>query len=572
MKSAKKQQEAIRIAVWRHTLLVACALSLGLLLLWRALDLQISDREFLQGQGDARHLRVVSMPAHRGMIQDRHGEPLAVSSPVDSVWAHPRFVLESGESLVPLAKALDLDPSALRRRLETRIEREFVYLRRHVPPMVAEQVMELGVPGISLMREYRRFYPAGEVAAQLLGFTDIDERGQEGIELAFDDWLRGTPGAKRILRDRFGRPIRDVESLREPDPGQTLTLSIDRRLQYLAYRELKAAVHEHRAQAGALVLMDVRTGEILAMVGQPSFNPNNRNDATHAQMRNRPVTDAYEPGSITKPFAVAAALEKHRVTPDTVIDTSPGVIRVGEHTIRDSRNYGPLGIDEILHRSSTVGAARLALELAEDELWDLLARLGFGVATGIGFPGESAGRLSPGPPRSRIERVTLAYGYGMAATPLQLVQAYATLANDGMRVPLSLVKVDTPPEMVRVMDADAARLVREMIVGVTGPVGTGRRASVPGYQVAGKTGTARKSVAGGYADDRHVAVFAGFAPATRPALALIVLVDEPGGDVFYGGLIAAPVFSRVMGDALRLLNVPPDDLPALEAHLAQGGV
>lgn len=571
LKPGVEQKQVIRVAAWRPAFLLACCTALAGLLLWRALDLQVLDREFLQGQGDARHLRVVSMPAHRGAITDRHGEPLALSSPVDSVWAHPGFLLQSGADLRPLARLLELEVEQLQERLQSRADREFVYLRRHVTPELAQAVMDLQLPGVSLQREYRRFYPAGEVAAHLLGFTNIDERGQEGIELAFDDWLRGESGAKRILRDRLGRPIRDVESLREPRPGQPLTLSIDRRLQYLAYRELKAAVHEHSAAAASLVLLDVRTGEVLAMVNQPSFNPNNRSGLTPAQVRNRAVTDAYEPGSTMKPFAVAVALEAGGISPTTIIDTSPGTLRVGRHTVRDLRNYGAIDVATVLHKSSNVGVVRMVLDLQADALWGLFARLGFGVSTGIGFPGEAAGMLSPAPPRSAIERATLAYGYGLATTPLQLAQAYAVLANDGVRRPLSLLKVDKAPEGETVLDPRAARLVREMMVGVTGPQGTARRASIPGYRVAGKSGTAKKAVAGGYADDRYFSLFAGFAPASRPRLALVVVVEDPRGEAFYGGQVAAPVFARVMGDALRLLNVPPDDLPTLEAYLAARG-
>jgi cell division protein FtsI (penicillin-binding protein 3) len=567
-----QQEQEIRVAMWRPLLLLACFTAMAAVLLWRALDLQIMDREFLQGQGEARHLRTVEITAHRGVIVDRHGEPLALSSPVDSVWAHPGYLLGSGADLTPLARALNMQPKDLRQRLQSRAEREFVYLRRHLTPEHAQQVMDLQLPGVSLQREYRRFYPAGEVTAHLLGFTNIDERGQEGIELAFEQWLRGESGAKRVLRDRLGRIIRDVESLREPRPGQSLTLSIDRRLQYLAYRELKAAAQEHSVVSASLVLLDVHTGEVLAMVNQPSYNPNNRSGMAPAQMRNRAITDSYEPGSTVKPLAVAAALEAGSVRPDSVIQTSPGVMRVGRHTVRDIRNYGSIDVRTVLEKSSTVGATKIALQLEPELLWSLMARLGFGVSTGSGFPGEAAGSLPVQPPQRDIERATLAYGYGLSTTPLQLAQAYATLAADGLRRPVSLLKRDEPPAAERVIDAEAARALREMLVSVTGPGGTARSAALPGYRIAGKTGTAKKSIAGGYADDRYVALFAGFAPASRPRLAMVVVMDEPRGDVYYGGQVAAPVFGKVMAGALRLLNIAPDDLPALEAHVAARGV
>ncbi|WP_309544661.1 penicillin-binding transpeptidase domain-containing protein [Alkalilimnicola ehrlichii] len=486
-----QQEESQSVVLWRPTLLLVFFVALAGVLLWRALSLQILDREFLQNQGDARHLRVVEMPAHRGAVTDRYGDPLALSSPVDSVWAHPGYLLESGADLTALASLLGLNERTMRRRLEARSEREFVYLRRHLSPDRAAQVMELGLPGVALQREYRRFYPAGEVTAHVLGFTNIDDRGQEGLELSFDEWLRGEPGAKRVLRDRLGRRVRDVESLREPRPGNTLALSIDRRLQYLAYRELKAAVREHGARGGSLVLLDVKTGEVLAMVNQPSFNPNNRTNAQPAHMRNRAVTDAFEPGSTVKPLLIAAALESGQLRPDSVINTSPGVMRVGGHTVRDFRDYGTIDLSTLLNRSSTVGAAKVGLELEDDVFWELLVRFGFGMTTGTGFPGESAGSLPIVPPRSAIERATLSYGYGLSVTPLQLAQSYATLAADGVQRPISFLKLEEAPDGEQVLDANVAQLLREMMEGVAGSQGTGRRAGVSGYRIAGKTGTAK---------------------------------------------------------------------------------
>ncbi|KAB7623868.1 penicillin-binding protein 2 [Alkalilimnicola sp. S0819] len=558
---------------WRPALVLALFVLALAVLLWRALDLQVLRQDFLQGQGDARHLRVMEIAAHRGVISDRNGEALAISSPVQSVWAHPGRLLEQSARLPELARVLGRDAGRLRAYLQRRAGREFVYLERHVSPDLAEDVMGLAVPGVYLQREYRRFYPAGEVTGQLLGFTNVDDQGQEGVELAFDDWLTGTVGAKRVMRDRHGRAIKDVERLREARPGKPLVLSIDRRLQYLAYRELKAAYQQHKARSASLVLLDVSTNEVLAMVNQPAFNPNDRSAIRPGHYRNRAVTDVFEPGSTIKPFTVAAALESGEYQLDSVVHTSPGVVRVGGHPIRDPRDYGTIDLATVLHKSSTVGAAKLALELPPDALWGLLARSGFGMGTGAGFPGESGGHLASRPPRRPIERATLAYGYGLSATPLQLAQAYSVLAADGALRPVSFLRSREPAPAKQVLSPELARAVRQMMEGVVANGGTGRRAAVPGYRIAGKTGTSKKSVAGGYADDRYVALFAGMAPASKPRLVCVVVIDEPRDGKFYGGLVAAPVFSKVMGGALRLLNVPPDDLPAgSELYAVAGGV
>lgn len=545
---------------WRYVaVLVAFALLTGALA-WRAVDLQVVRKDFLQHQGDARHLRVVSDPAHRGMITDRNGEPLAISTPVHSVWAHPGNLLEAGDRLPELARALDLDAAALADRLRQRRDREFVYLRRHVRPDRAEAVMDLGFPGVSLQREYRRFYPAGEVTAHLLGFTDVDDIGLAGLELAYESWLQGESGRKRVVQDRHGRIIDDVEQLQEPRPGRDLALSIDRRLQYLAYRELKAAVNAHDARGGALVLMDPDTGEILALANQPAFNPNNRSSLHAANRRNAALVDAWEPGSIIKPFTVAAALDAGMVTPETMIDTGPGVLRVGGHRVRDLRDYGRIDVSTIISKSSNVGAAKLALDLEDEQLWRLLGRAGFGQRTGVGFPGEAGGRLPDMAPEGDLERATLAFGYGLSATPLQLTRAYAAIAGDGTMPAPSLIRTDDPAERERIMSGEAADQVLAMLEQATDSGGTAVRAQVPAYRVAGKTGTVHKSVNGGYAEDRYVAWFAGMAPASDPELVMTVMLDEPSGDAYYGGQVAAPVFSEVMGGALRLLNVPPDGL------------
>ncbi|MDN3517408.1 penicillin-binding protein 2 [Aquisalimonas lutea] len=545
---------------WRYVaVLVAFALLTGALA-WRAVDLQVVRNDFLQHQGDARHLRVVSDPAHRGMITDRNGEPLAISTPVHSVWAHPGNLLEAHERLPELARVLDLDAPALADRLRQRRDREFVYLRRHVRPERADAVMALGLPGVALQREYQRFYPAGEVTAHLIGFTDVDDIGLAGIELAYDSWLQGESGRKRVVQDRHGRIIDDVEQLQEPRPGRDLTLSIDRRLQYLAYRELKAAVNAHGARGGALVLMDPDTGEILALANQPAFNPNDRSSLHAANRRNAALVDAWEPGSTIKPFTVAAALEAGMVTPDTMIDTGPGVLRVGGHRVRDAHDYGRIDVSTVISKSSNVGAAKLALAMDEERLWRFLGRAGFGQRTGVGFPGEAGGRLADMPPDNELERATLAFGYGLSVTPLQLTRAYAAIAGDGTMPAPSLIRTDAPAERERIMSEATADDVLAMLEQAASPGGTAVRAQVPAYRIAGKTGTVHKSVNGGYAEDRYVAWFAGMAPASDPELVMTVMLDEPSGDAYYGGQVAAPVFSEVMGGALRLLNVPPDGL------------
>lgn len=537
----------------------------SLALVARAVHLQVMDRDFLRGQGDARQQRVVEIPAHRGDIEDRNGEALAISTPVDSVWANPQETMLARDQLGELARLLDIDRDELYRRLAERADREFVYIRRHINPDLARRVVSLDVPGVSIQREYRRYYPMGEVLGHVLGFTDIDDRGQEGLELAYDEWLTGRPGAKRVIRDRLGRSIEDVESIRASLPGKALRLSIDRRIQYLAYRELKAAVQAHKARSGSLVMLDPRTGQILAMVNQPTFNPNNRKDFRGRLYRNRAVTDVFEPGSTIKPFTIAAALEGGRYEPSTLIDTAPGLLRVGRHTIRDIRDYGVIDLSTVIMKSSNVGASKIALSLDPQELWGLYSKVGFGAVTGSGFPGEAAGVLSDSGRWREVERATLGFGYGLSVTALQLAQAYAVLAADGMSRPVSFLHDHGPVSERRMLHASTASQIRLMLESVVGPQGTGARADVSGYRVAGKTGTVRKSTAGGYSDDRYVSVFAGMAPASDPRIVTVVVINEPNNGAYYGGEVAAPVFSRVMTGALRLLDIPPDALDALPA-------
>ena len=541
------------------------------LLVWRAIDIQVLHREFLQEQGDARHLRVVAMPAHRGMIADRNGEPLAISTPVDSVWVSPREFLAARAQWPRLMRLLHLDAAVLQRHLARRADREFIYLKRAVSPELAQQVMALGVPGVSLQREYRRYYPAGEVAAHVLGFTNVDDRGQEGIELAYEDWLRGVPGSKRVIKDRLGRVVENVEGVSEPVPGKDLMLSIDRRLQYLAYRELKAAIQSNGARAGSVVMLDVNTGEVLAMANYPSFNSNNRVRLRGDVYRNRAVTDVFEPGSTIKPFTIAAALEVGKYQPHTIIDTTPGFYKVGRHVVRDIHNYGVIDVSTVMQKSSNIGATKMALAIEPQQLWSFFSRVGFGLSTHSGFPGEMAGLLSDYKGWREVDRATLAYGYGLSVTPLQLAQAYRVLADDGRLKPISFVRTDAAPSSEQVMRPAIAAQVRAMMETVVNQGGTGIAADVLGYRVGGKTGTVHKSEMGGYAENRYLALFAGLAPVSRPRLVMVVMIDEPAGNEYYGGQIAAPVFGKIMAGALRLLDIAPDDVQSLRMQLVQGG-
>lgn len=542
-----------------HLLLVLFALA-ALGLLARALSLQVLDDGFLTGQARARHQRVVEIPAHRGMITDRYHEPLAVSTPVDSIWVNPKQILEDRPAIGALAKALDLKPSVLEKRLLDREDREFIYVMRHLAPADAARVMALKLPGVYTQREYQRYYPAGEVMAHVLGFTNIDDRGQEGLERVFDGWLRGEPGHKLILRDRMGHTIDNLDQLNEPKPGSTLALSIDRRLQYIAYRELQAAVAQYHAKSASMVVLDPHTGEVLAMVNQPSFNPNNRSNLDADHYRNRAVTDVVEPGSSFKPFIMAAALEAKAIPLDLVIDTNPGWYKLQGHVVRDIHNYGRLTLTDILRVSSNVGTSRIALQTNPQTLWETLKGFGMGEITNSGFPGERQGYLGYYSHWRPLDRATLAFGYGVSVTALQLAKAYAILAADGVTYPITFVRRDDSVTGQRVISEDTAQRVRRMLEQVVA-AGTGTRAAVAGYTVAGKTGTARKSTGGSYAQKNYLSVFAGMIPAKDPRLVGVVVVNEPQGGHYYGGEVAAPVFSRVMEEAVRLLDIAPDALP-----------
>ena len=561
-RGAETKQQTARRFTGRVTLIAVFFGLLASSLIARAVHLQVFNKDFLNHQADARHLRVEKISAHRGTITDRNGEPLAISTPVDSIWANPKELAPAVDDVPQLARVLGVDSQQLIRRITRSMDKEFLYLKRRLSPEKAKEVLALKLPGINVQREYRRYYPAGEVAGHLIGFTDIDDDGQEGLELAFNHWLAGEMGAKRVLKDRHGRSVENVESIRPPHHGKELRTSIDLRIQYVAYRTLKSAIQTHSAESGSIVVLDVQTGEVLAIVNQPTYNPNDRSQFSAERYRNRAITDIFEPGSSIKPLVVAAALESGEYRPSSVIDTAPGYVVVGPKTIEDGRNLGRISLTTILARSSNVGATKLAMSLQSDQLWNTMTQFGLGSLTASGFPGESAGLLTHFNHWRPISQATLAYGYGLSVTPLQLAQAYGVLGNNGQLRPISLVALDQPAEGDQIISRDSANAVRRMLEEVVRPGGTGKGAAVTGYRIAGKTGTSWKFAAGGYSKDKYISVFAGLAPASNPRLAAVVVIDEPTGELYYGGDVAAPVFADVMSESLRLLAVPPDALPA----------
>jgi cell division protein FtsI (penicillin-binding protein 3) len=540
----------------------------------RAVELQLLDDGFLLGQGNARFTRVAKLAAHRGAIFDRNGETLAVSTPVDSVWVNPKELQQASEQIPKLAEALNRDRNWLAERVSSSLDREFVYLVRHMNPADAAQVKALNIPGVYLQREYRRYYPAGEVTSHVLGFTNIDDEGREGLELAYDHWLAGTPGAKRIIQDRYGRSVEDIESIRATRPGEDITTSIDIRIQYLAYRELKAAVQLQNAVSGSAVVVDVDTGEVLAMVNQPSYNPNDQEQREPSDIRNRAATDLLEAGSIMKPFTAAAAVSTGRYNANSIIDTSPGLIKVGIKTIEDEHPIGAASLSTVMAKSSNVGMTKLALSLSPESMWKTLDGFGFGQVTGSGFPGEAAGMLLNYKQWKPINQANMSFGYSLSVTPLQLAHAYAILGANGISRPLSLKKIEGNVEGQRVIDERTAHeMIKIMEAVVTEEGATGARAAVVGYRVAGKTGTAQKLVNGSYSSDSHVASFGGVVPASHPKIACVVVINEPRNGAYYATTVAAPVFSNIASGALRLLAVPPDGLQNVPAAtLVQTGV
>jgi len=549
-------QGLVRLPVWRARIVLAALVAAFAALLVRAVYLQAVKTDFLQEKGDARYSRVLEMPATRGRITDRHGEALAVSTPVKSIWAIPSDVQLKPTQRKSLARLLGMGTRELERKL-AEPQHDFVYLKRQLAPETTEAIAKLALAGIYEQREYRRYYTAGEVTAHLLGFTDVEDDGQEGLELAYEQSLGGRRGSRRVIKDRLGHIVEDVQSIRAAQDGVDLTLSIDSKIQSVAFAALKAAVERHRAKAAALVALDVQTGEVLALANVPSFNPNNRAHLTGAELRNRVITDLFEPGSTLKPFTIALALESGKVTPQTTIATAPGRMTLAHYTIRDVHPAAALTVTQVLQKSSNVGAAKLALAMPREALWDFYHRLGFGTAPQLGFPGAAAGRLRAYRSWRPIEQATMAYGHGISVSLIQLARAYTIFALDGELAPLTLVKSELAARGEKLVSAETARAVRAMLEAAVQPGGTGPRARIVGWRVAGKTGTAHKQENGGYAADKYIASFVGLAPVSAPRVVIGVMIDEPAGD-YYGGSVAAPVFAEVMQATLRLLGVPHD--------------
>ncbi len=541
----------------RLGLIAGILLFCGTVVVARAAYMQLIADDRLQAAGDERFLREVTIATTRGMITDRNGEPLAVSSPVESLWVNPKELLADAKRVPELARAVGLPADELTLKLAQRKDRQFMYLRRHMNPDAAKAVLDLDIPGVYSSREFRRFYPHREVMAQVIGFTNLDEHGIEGMEKAFDDWLTGTPGKQKIIRDRRGRVVENVDLIRPAENGKDLVLSIDRRIQYLAYSELKKTVLQHQARSGTAVVLDVKTGEVLAMVNYPSYNPNSRENIPPARRRNAAVTDVLEPGSTMKPFTVAAALE-NGIDPDIVIPTGPGKYKIANYYISDVHDYGPVTLRRLLVKSSNIGSAKLAATMSNQHMYGVFSRFGFGEKTESGFPGESSAVLSAPNRWGPVEKATIAYGYGLSVTPLQIAQAYATLANGGVRVSPTFIK-GAKTRRVRAVDVRIANDVLHMLEGVIEPGGTATQAAIKGYRVAGKTGTSRRAVAGGY-ERRYISLFAGVVPVENPRFAMAVVVHEPSAGGYYGGVISAPVFHNVMDGALRLMDVPPDNI------------
>ncbi len=550
---------------WRFRVVIGLLAIMVGAICWRIIDLQVVDRDFLKGQGDARSLRHIPIPAHRGLITDRNGEPLAVSTPVTTLWANPKEMQASKDRWPQLAAALGQNPQQLAERLTQQASKEFIYLVRGLTPEQGQHVLDLKVPGVYGLEEFRRFYPAGDVTAHMVGFTDLDDHGREGVELAYDEWLAGVPGKRQVIKDRRGRLIKDIQVTKNAKAGKTLALSIDLRLQYLATRELRNAIAEQDAKAGSLVIMDVKTGEVLAMVNQPTYNPNNRRSMFPAAMRNRAIIDVFEPGSTVKPISMSAALQSGRWKPTDKVEVYPGSLQIGRYTIKDvSKSEGPiLDLTGILINSSNVGMSKIAFDIGGEAIYRVMSQVGLGQYTGLGFPGERVGNLPNHREWRKAETATLSYGYGVSVTALQLVHAYAALANDGKMVPLSILKVDKAPDAVQAIPKETAETIQGMLQQVIEAPRGVFRAQVPFYHVAGKSGTARKATVGskGYTENAYRSLFAGFGPMSDPRYAIVVVIDEPGKGGYFGGLVSAPVFSKVMSGTLRLMNVPPDNLP-----------
>ncbi len=560
---AKKLVQAV-IPKWRYYLVILFLASLPLVLLVKIAQLQILPSQehgvdFLQNQGDSRAIRNITIPAYRGLITDRNGEPLAISTPVTAIIANPQQIRD--EDVRQVAKAIKVSESQLKTKLQRYRKKSFMVLVPQLSSDEAEIILDLNISGVSAKKTYKRFYPAGEVTAQLVGFTNYKDIGQEGMELAYDDWLTGEEGEKKVVIDRSKRVINDISLIKAAKSGEELRLSIDLRVQYAAYRALKKSVKKHNAKSGSVVVLDVLTGEVLAMVNQPSFNPNDRTHLRQDAVRNRAMTDLMEPGSTVKPFTMMAALESGKFSPETLINTSPGYLKVDYKTFVDPVNYGELSLAGVLAKSSQVGTTKVALELNPEFTRELFQRVGFGEVIGSGFPGETVGNLPAYRKWDQVTQATFAFGYGLSVSSLQLARAYSVLANDGVLKDVSLVALDSEQASQRVIDAEISQKVRRMLRAASGVSGTGKRAMIDGYSVGGKTGTLHKvKTGGGYDESRYMSAFAGLSPAVNPRLVTVVVIDEPRDGSYFGGLVAAPVFSEVTGSALRLLQVTPDQI------------
>ena len=561
----------LKLEGWRSRFVFVVVACLFATLAGRAFYLQGMQTAFLQAKGEARYGRTIEMPASRGRVVDRNGETVAISTPAESIWASPDDLEIDDAQVRALARALAMDASEVRQKI-ARKDRQFVYLKRQISPDQATKVMALRIPGIFQQREFRRYYPAGDVMAHVVGFTGVDETGQEGIELAANDRLEGEAGSRKVIRDRRGHVVEDVQALKPPRDGEQVTLAIDQRLQFLAHRELKAAVELHHAKGGSLVILDARTGEVLALVNQPDYNPNNRAAITPSQVRNRSVTDLFEPGSTMKPFTVSAALEAGVVKPDTLIQTGQGAMQMAGWTIRDTHANGLITVAQVIQKSSNIGSSQISLKMSAEHMWKFYTALGFGAAPHTGFPGEARGILRPWEKWRPIEQATMSYGNGISVSLLQLARAYTIFTNEGELLPLSLMRLDARPIGRPLVSATTAHEVVRMMEMAVGPGGTAPRAQVPGYRVAGKTGTAHKPERGGYAENKYVSSFVGLGPVTKPRFIVAVMIDEPQGANYYGGDVSAPVFSTVMGQALRMMSVPPDGPGVINAASPRGEV
>lgn len=535
----------------------------------RAVYLQILDKEFLQDKGDLQHIAVVSEPAYRGQIKDRSGEPLAISTPVQSIWLNTRQIKEDErEKLTQMGRILSIPDKELQAFLKKEAGKRFVYLKRQINPDLAEKVKALEITGVYFERAFKRYYPAGAVSGHLLGFTNIDDVGQEGMEHGYEHILRGKPGKKRVIKDGKGHIIKDIENIEETLPGQDIVLTIDERIQYLAYRELQNAVLQHKAHSASLVVLDAKNGDVLATVSQPAFNPNNRKELRSNRYRNRAMVDSFEPGSTVKPFVIAAALDGNYISPNLLIETH-GIYHVGRNVVKDVHNYGTMDLTQVLQKSSNIAVTQIAMTMPPEFFWNTYSQLGFGTSAGVGFPGEASGSLLDYQNWHEFDQASLSFGYGVSTSILQLARAYTALADDGIVHSVTLLKRDEDPDARRVFKPKTARMIREMLEHVITKEGTAYQARVEGYRVAGKTGTVKKATAGGYTDNKYYSVFVGMAPASNPRFVIAIVVDEPSSGQYYGGLVAAPAFSKVMAGALRVYGVEPDGMDTMPLLLSR---